>query len=142
DRQFDVRPGTVVAQQPRAGTKVLCRSQVNVLVAVAPPLSCAAVPRLIGRDAKTAAVLLERGGLRLGTVDERESNDAAGVILDQAPAAGSNVNCDTPVRVWVAPPAGVLVPMLRGNDETGARGALGRAGRVLGSSGQAPPDQP
>jgi beta-lactam-binding protein with PASTA domain len=143
DRQFDVRPGTVVAQQPRAGTKVLCRSQVNVLVAVAPPLSCAAVPRLIGRDAKTAAVLLERGGLRLGTVDERESNDAAGVILDQAPAAGSNVNCDTPVRVWVAvPPAGVLVPMLRGNDETGARGALERAGLVMGEIGQRPSDQP
>ena len=143
DRQFDVRPGTVVAQQPRAGTKVLCRSQVDVLVAVAPPVSCAAVPRLIGRDAKTAAVLLERGGLRLGTVDERESNEAAGVILDQAPAAGSNVNCDTPVRVWVAvPPAGVLVPLLRGNDETGARGALERAGLVMGEIGQRPSDQP
>jgi beta-lactam-binding protein with PASTA domain len=143
DRPVDVRPGTIVAQQPRSGTTVQCRSKVDVLVAVPPQPRCAPVPTLIGRDTKTAAVLLERGGLRLGTVDQRESNEDVGIILDQAPTAGSNVRCDTPVRVWVAiPPTGVPVPLLRGNDETGARGALERAGLVMGEITQRPSDQP
>ena len=143
DRPVDVRQGTIVSQQPRPGAQVKCRSQVDVWVAVPPTVTCSAVPQLIGRDAKAAAATLQRGGLRLGTVDERESNEDPGVVVDQAPPVGFNVKCDTPVRIWVAvPPTLVIVPMLRGNNEAGARSTLERTGLVMGQVAQRPSDQP
>jgi beta-lactam-binding protein with PASTA domain len=139
NRPADRQPGTVVDQVPRPGATVRCGSQIDVWIAT----PCPPVPQLIGRDPKTAAVVLERAGLRIGSVATRESDQAVGVIVEQVPAGGSDVACGTSIALWVAaPPIVVRVPALLGDGATDARRTLEGVGLHLGEIGRRASEEP
>jgi beta-lactam-binding protein with PASTA domain len=138
-RQVDLRPGLIVDQSARPGEVIPCRSQVDVWIAA--PISCPPVPHVVGQDPKVAAVLLERAGYEVGTVSARESDQPNGAIVEQAPIAGSNVRCGTPIALWIAtsaPP--IRVPELIGRSAIAARDTLERLGLALGEAAERPSD--
>jgi serine/threonine-protein kinase len=92
-------PGVVVAQRPGALTRVPMRSSVDVTVAVAPV--AADVPDVVGLTAAEAARTLADAlyaPLRVDVFDQ----GAGGVVLDQAPSAGTSWTTGRPVAVGVA----------------------------------------
>lgn len=92
--------GTVIAQSPRAGTRVEPGSRVDFVVSEGPPL--VPVPDLVSGRFEQAEALLPRRRLALGPVERRESRADAGVVLAQSPPAGTRVPIGTPVRVLVS----------------------------------------
>ncbi len=148
------RPGTVVRQWPNAGTVVECNTPVEVSIAVPPPpppepprpepprCPTIAVPPLAGQNPKAAVALLEGRGLNAGSVLNRESTGAAGLVIDQSPVGGSMVPCNTNVNLWVSvpppPPQLVRVPALEGIDQAAAEQRLKDAGLRLGNVGRRP----
>ena len=112
----DRPPGTIVAQDPPAGTPVTRPTLVNAWVAAAPPPSVR-VPNLSTLTPNAAGQLLRagenRGLLDLGAQHRRASTARAGTIVDQKPPPQTPVTAPTKVEIWVAeaPPA-VVVPNL------------------------------
>jgi beta-lactam-binding protein with PASTA domain len=127
-------PGTVVQQQPRAGSAVAPKSDVRLWVAPAagvattrPPLNrppvtrppvtepaqepaLVTVPRLAGRTVEDARALLARLGLEAGAVAELAGTGDPGTILRQVPQAGARVAPKTGVRMWIVAPRVAQVP--------------------------------
>ncbi|HST59428.1 MAG TPA: PASTA domain-containing protein [Longimicrobium sp.] len=122
-------PGTVMQQQPRAGSAVAPKSDVRVWVvpaavaATRPPLNrppatrppvtepaetpqpaLVTVPRLAGRTVDDARALLLRQGLEAGAVAEIAGSGAPGTIVRQSPQAGARVERKSVVGLWVVAP--------------------------------------
>jgi beta-lactam-binding protein with PASTA domain len=122
-------PGTVMQQQPRAGSAVAPKSDVRVWVVPAavattrPPLNrppvtrppvtepaetpqpaLVTVPRLAGRTVEDARALLLRSGLEAGAVAEVAGSGEPGTILRQSPQAGARVERKSVVGLWVVAP--------------------------------------
>jgi beta-lactam-binding protein with PASTA domain len=89
--------GTVVAQEPPAGTEVLPGTPVHLTVA-----RWVEVPLLIDRFENEIEVLLERSRLRRGNVRREDSDRPPGTVLFQEPEAGTRAPIDAPVHVVVA----------------------------------------
>jgi beta-lactam-binding protein with PASTA domain/predicted Ser/Thr protein kinase len=84
------RPGTVLRQDPAAGATVPVDSPVTLVISRGPAL--VEMPALVGRTLEEARRLLDEKGLvvtHLRTVGTAEM--APGVVIDQAPSAGSRV---------------------------------------------------
>jgi hypothetical protein len=120
--------GTVIAQDPRPGTPVQPGAVVNLVIAtpprivvVPPPKNLpierspappqrpdvivprlVTVPDLTGETPQQAARILRRYQLGLGQQRERESPAAAGTVIKQAPAPGTQVARETLVNVLIA----------------------------------------
>jgi beta-lactam-binding protein with PASTA domain len=91
--------GSIVKQDPVAGTKVKRGSTVSIEVAVG--AMKVTVPPVVGVSPATAALELKAAGLQLGTVSP--TNDAANVA-SQIPAAGMMVAKGSPVALFLPPP--------------------------------------
>ncbi len=128
-RPSDDPPGTVVSQSPSAGTVVRSGMPVQVWLAVPKPVE---VPAVVGRQESEAVSMLRDRRLRVGDIRHRESSKPSGVVLEQAPEAGRQVNADTSVDLWLATPRKLLVPDVRGRDQRRAVEALQLAGLVVG----------
>jgi beta-lactam-binding protein with PASTA domain len=122
--------GTIIDQRPLAGSPVSCGSPVDVVVAVDPDCK---VPSLVGRDEKQAIELLSSAQLRVGSVRQQESDQAAGIVLTQSFAPGTTVKCDTAIDVVVAQRV-TRVPLLSGNDVPAAGRRLTQSGLRLGKT--------
>jgi beta-lactam-binding protein with PASTA domain len=113
-------PGTIVQQQPRAGSVVAPKSDVRLwlaprAVATAPPPvtrppaqeparpSLVTVPRLAGRTVDDARATLARVSLVVGDVGEAAGTGAPGTIVRQSPRPGFPVTRGSAVQVWVVP---------------------------------------
>lgn len=125
-------PGTIIQQQPQAGSVVVPKSAVRVWVApraVAPPppvteppaqqppttqqppatrpppqpLPVVTVPRLAGRTVDDARAVLARVSLQVGTVAEAAGPGAPGTIVRQSPRPGIPVVRGSAVQVWIVP---------------------------------------
>ncbi len=96
----DEAPGTVLSQDPAAGTKVDPGASVTLVVARAIPTVF--VPELLGLGAPEASDTLTAAGLE-PRVSYRDVTDPAqdGIVLDQRPAAGAEVEEGAPVRIFV-----------------------------------------
>ena len=96
----DQQPGTVLRQDPAAGAKVDPGSSVALVVARAIPT--VDVPDLSGQGAQEASDTLTAAGLepRVSYRDVTDPNQD-GVVLDQKPAAGTQVKSGAPVRIFV-----------------------------------------
>ena len=66
------------------------------------PYESRIVPDLVGQRQTGAEALLGRNTLRIGGVISRASKEPAGVIVDQRPAAGRQVDPASTVDIWVA----------------------------------------
>ena len=91
--------GTVVAQAPKPDLRVVRGSVVDVTVAVPRTVE---VPSLVGADVEKAKAILDEAGLRLGSADGRASVEPRGVVISQAPSAGTDVDVGTPIAVVVS----------------------------------------
>jgi beta-lactam-binding protein with PASTA domain/predicted Ser/Thr protein kinase len=95
-----VDPGTVLRQDPAAGTKADPGSSVALVVARAIPTVI--VPDLLGVSATEATDTLTAAGLepRTSIRDTTDPNED-GIVLDQTPPSGTEVKQGAPVRIFV-----------------------------------------
>jgi serine/threonine-protein kinase len=107
--------GVVIEQRPAALTRVPTRSSVDVTIAVAPV--AADVPDVVGRTAAEAGRVLADALYAPVRVDIFDQG-TRGVVLDQAPSAGTSWTTGRPVAVGVAAGpndgSGVKVPDVKG----------------------------
>lgn len=139
----DEQAGTVVEQEPPAGSEVEEGSQVVLSVArkQAPQASRVDVPDVVGSTASEARQTLRALGLRVSVT--RVLDDAPeGTVVAQSPAATSSVRKGATIRLRVsAGPRSVTVPDVLGLDEVAARQELEAAGFTVRVSEQ-PTDDP
>jgi beta-lactam-binding protein with PASTA domain/predicted Ser/Thr protein kinase len=93
-------PGTVLRQDPAGAAEVDPGSSVTIVVARANPKVM--VPDLLGQSEQEAADTLTAAGLepRTSFRDVTDPNEE-GIVLDQKPAANSEVKQGGPVRIFV-----------------------------------------
>jgi beta-lactam-binding protein with PASTA domain len=126
-------PGTIVSQDPIAGTLVPPGATVTVTTAVPTPVQ-QTVPNLQGMDQGTATQAVSALGLVLAVTAQQPSDQAALTVVSQTPAAGSLVAPGTVVDVVVASPPDantVLVPDVRGMASDAASAAITAAGLIV-----------
>ncbi len=93
--------GTVLSQDPAAGSRTERGSRVTITVAKAPATGI--VPILIGMSPEEADTALSENGLNLGTQSQAPSSTVpAGLIMDQDVRAGAEVSRGTSVGVTVS----------------------------------------
>ncbi len=96
----DEEPGTVLEQDPADGGKVDRDSPVDLVVAAAPP--DVAVPNVVDMAEDEAVTTLEDAGFEVSVRDQpATSPDQEGVVLDQAPDAGTERPEGATIRISV-----------------------------------------
>jgi serine/threonine-protein kinase len=135
-RESDQPEGSILEQDPAAGTPVERGSAVHVTIAVAPPQS-ATVPDLAGRSSEEAKALLAQVGLVIEVAGTRPTPGAQpDTVIEQNPRAGESVPAGTTVTVVLASAdATVEVPEVRRLAVDAARTALGSVSLQLQVSG-------
>ena len=131
----DRTPGTVLAQEPVAGTRVVLGTAVAFALAIPPDVI---LPDLAGMTEADALEALARSDLDGGTLEYRESAAEAGLVLEQWPAAGQPVAVGSAVDLVIAAVATVEIPNLVGLPVDGARQVLGALRLVVGSETRQP----
>jgi len=93
-------PGTVLRQDPAAGTRADPGSTVAIVVARA--IETVIVPDLLNQGAQEASDTLTAAGLepRVSYRDVTDPNED-GIVLDQTPASGTQAKKGGPVRIFV-----------------------------------------
>jgi hypothetical protein len=107
ERETNEPRGTVVAQEPAAGTVVGLGATVSFWVAVPvrpvvvqpPPI---AVPSVVALTVEQARAVLRARGLRPGNVAQARSTATTGTITSQSPVAGTPVQTGASVDLTVA----------------------------------------
>jgi serine/threonine-protein kinase len=131
DHKFDPSPkGTVIAEKPKAGTKLRQGSLVTLVVSDGPaPIK---MPRLVGVTIDKARALAARDGFIINVVQTQAINDVPpNVIASQDVPAGSTINSDHSVTVNVVVSTGgglANVPAVINQDFVTANQALIKAG--------------
>ncbi|MDP4014243.1 MAG: Stk1 family PASTA domain-containing Ser/Thr kinase [Candidatus Nanopelagicales bacterium] len=119
-------PGKVLSQDPAEGESVEKGQAVNLSVSGGPGQTV--VPNVVGMTSSDAArQALELNELKLGNVEERDSDQPKGYVLSQSPPQGTQVQVGTEVNITVSNGL-VTVPKVLGNTESQARTALGNVG--------------
>jgi serine/threonine-protein kinase len=79
-----------MSQSPAAGAKVAACSSVNLVVSSGPPP--VRVPNEVGVKQAAATSAIGKAGLAIGTITQQTSaTAAAGIVISESPAAGTNV---------------------------------------------------
>jgi beta-lactam-binding protein with PASTA domain len=134
-------PGTVISQQPVAGTSVAPQTTVDLVLAKA--IQTVTCPNLIGTPQKKAMDALAAAGLTVGQIQQEVSSGPPDVVIRQNPPPGSQVAPGTAVNLVIATSAKtVIVPNLIMELLDQARIALTSAGLKLGRVQQAESSAP
>ena len=137
---FSDKPeGTVIAQDPAAGKRVVEGTRVRINVSQgARPI---AVPNVIGQSFEDARSALAAEGFNVRRTNQN-SNIQPNTVIDTRPAPGSEQPRGTTINVIVSKgPQDVAVPNVEGLDETAAQQQLERAGLTVSVSDE-PTDDP
>ena len=98
-----VAAGSIIRTDPAAGSQVAVGSTVVVYVSRPQVSTTAKVPSLVGLSSvNDARTLLVQNKLGLGSTTEQYSDQPAGTIIAQNPAAGSTVKVNSRVSVTVS----------------------------------------
>ncbi len=125
--QSDRPPGEVLRQLPAGRSEIADGGLVTLTVSSGP--DSVAVAGVVGEEATAASSLLQEAGLVV-EIERIASSRPAGTVLRQAPAAGTEVDEGTTVRLQVAKPREpsqpqtLDVPRLTGLDVADARTRL------------------
>jgi beta-lactam-binding protein with PASTA domain/serine/threonine protein kinase len=124
----DVRAGLVVGSEPTAGTEIRKFQPVSLFVSKGPQLF--PLPQLSGKTLDAAKGELNRAEMALGKITEKfDEQAAAGTVLSQTPASGTEVKHGTPVGLTVSKgPQPIPVPDVRGEEQSAALRAIEAAG--------------
>jgi serine/threonine-protein kinase len=107
--------GTVIGQDPKAGTSVSRQTAVSIVVAAKPDV--ATVPDVTGRPRDDAEATLAAERLRALVVESYSTTVAAGTVIGQTPKGSVALPPGAGVAVMISrgvEPSGVLVPNLSG----------------------------
>lgn len=132
ERFVELAPkGTVLSQSPPPGA--IEPRGTEILLDLSGGQRQIVVPPLVGLTQSLAADALEKAGLEVGEVSERESPSARGAVLESSPVAGTAVSPSTRVDLVVSsgPPL-VNTPDLVGQSYGVARAMLEQVGLALG----------
>jgi serine/threonine-protein kinase len=101
ERHNDAFPrGTVIWQDPPAGTVLPPNSLVQLVVSAGPSL--VAVPDVIGMSLPQATKIMSAAGVRMGPVDSVPGGSERGIVLATRPASGVGRPRGAPVAVVVS----------------------------------------
>ena len=127
----DVVAGSVVAQDPAAGTLVAATTAVNLVISLGPdPVP---VPDIVGLQEAQAMTVLFNAGLEVGVVIETFSNTVPlGEIISQSLPPGQIVPLDTALDYTVSLGPPVSTPNVVGLSQPAAEAALVAAELVVG----------
>ncbi len=140
--RFDpaVPRGFVLSQDPEGGIGVRGRKRISVVVSLGEEFS--SVPELFGESVRNARLLIERAGLRAGTIIHASSEEAGeGLVAGSDPGAETVLPRDTPVHLLVSTGPGqesFVMPDLLGREIAGVRRQL----EALGFRVEMPPSAP
>lgn len=130
--RFDpsVPRGFIISQDPAPETPVRGRKLVTVMVSLGEEFS--SVPALFGESQRTARYLLERSGLRIGTITRAPSDEVGeGLIAGSDPPAESVLPRGASVHLLVSSGEGEeswVMPDVMGREITGVRRQLEAVG--------------
>jgi serine/threonine-protein kinase len=119
-------PGTVTAQSPKPGERVVrgSRVRINVSKGIAP----VEVPQVVGLPFPQASSTLQGAGFAVSRRDV-DSDEAAGVVVNQEPGGGTAAPKGSTVTVSVSKgPKEVSVPNVEGQDRDAATAILQESG--------------
>ncbi|MEL6951284.1 MAG: PASTA domain-containing protein [Pseudomonadota bacterium] len=127
----DVVAGSVVSQDPAAGTLVAATTAVNLVISLGPdPVP---VPDIVGLQEAQAMTVLFNAGLEVGVVIETFSNTVPlGEIISQSLPPGQIVPLDTALDYTVSLGPPVSTPNVVGLSQPAAEAALVAAELVVG----------
>ncbi len=97
-----VSSGDVISSSPSEGKEVEEGSTVTLVVSKGPETKTVAVPDLRGMTQSGAESVLSSMGLKLGNVQEEESDSAAGTVIGQTVEVGTEVAQGTAVGITIA----------------------------------------
>ncbi|HUQ79970.1 MAG TPA: PASTA domain-containing protein [Gemmatimonadaceae bacterium] len=132
ERFVELAPkSTVLAQSPPPGASEPRGAE--IVLDVSAGRRQLQVPSVIGLTQALAQDAIEKAGLEVGDVSERESQSARGAVLEISPAVGTAVSPSTRVDMVVSsgPPA-VEAPDVVGQSYSSARSMLEQVGLRLG----------
>jgi len=122
----DQPKGQILSQNPAAGSQLAKGQAVDVTVSAGQRQ--VQVPALTGLTSVDDAKLsLKDAGLSLGSVTEKDSDQAAGTVLSQSPSVGTTVDAGSKVNITVSN-GKVQVPNVVGNTQAQAMSTLTNAG--------------
>lgn len=125
EHSTDVDFGLVVRTDPGGGETAAVGSEVLLVVSRGP--AKVDVPDVVGLSSEEAESKLK--DLKLSVVVEQEdSTEDKGTVIEQTPGAGATVDEDTTVTLVVSNGKGVEVPGVIGLSENAARSKLEKAG--------------
>ena len=106
-----VAAGSVISQNPVAGTMVAPASNVDLVVSSGPAAQVT-VPNVVGQTQVAATTSITNAGLQVGTVTQAQSNTVpAGTVISQVPTGGTSVAQNSVVNLTVSsgtnPPFGI-----------------------------------
>jgi eukaryotic-like serine/threonine-protein kinase len=135
----DKSEGTVVAQDPAGGQRVVEDTRVRINVSQgAKPI---AVPNVKGQSFESAQATLAGLGFNVARQDQN-SNITPNTVIDTRPATGTELQSGATVTVIVSKgPSDVAVPNVEGLDEDSARTEIEDAGLTVSVSDE-PTDDP
>ena len=114
----EVEAGRVIETEPAAGTAIEGGSEVTLVVSEGADL--ADVPDVVGLSQQIAESQIDGAGL-IANVETQDSDSPEGMVIEQDPPAGSEVETDSEVTIVVSTGAGsVLVPDVEGLFRDGA----------------------
>ena len=133
-----VPAGSVISQNPAAGTIALQGTFVTIVVSQGPePASTATVPNVMGTSESEATSLLQAAGYQVATTRVYSDTIAIGTVGWQSPAAGSITEPGSTVAIIVSggprPAEYTTVPDVRSMSLEDATQALEDAGLVVES---------
>jgi len=125
----DGAAGTVATQNPAEGTEVAKGS--SVTIGVVKPTPDVAIPDVRGRTLAEATAILTEAGFRVTSTEGASDSIEKGLVIEQAPLAGSTAPAGSTVAVIVSSGTGstnVSVPDVEGMTRASAEKALSDAG--------------
>ena len=98
----DEDSGTVISQDPRSGTRISKGQSVDITVSKGQKIKKITVPDVKGVPSDRARTMIEGSGLKVGSISEEESTQAAGTVVSQSPSAGSEADSGSAVRLAIS----------------------------------------
>lgn len=123
--------GTVLEQQPEAGSNAGTGMRIALVVSAGPKL--ATVPGVIGMSREQALTALEAAGFDASDVSERASNEPRGAVIDSRPRPGTQTPITSPVSLVIsAGPTTIVIPDVVGRPLSDATQLLRQVGLTVG----------
>jgi len=125
-----VPAGSVISQNPNAGTNVAANSTVSLIVSTGP----VPVPNVVNLTQAAATTAISFAGLAVGAISqETNATVPSGSVISQNPASGTNVAAGSAVAIVVSTgPVAPPPPPPPSNNGGGGGGSLGLGSLALG----------